>query len=70
MQEGHTERVCRLKQEEKNSIRPHAYNVVIQQEDDRNPEYSFEEEPEQNREHDEEEYTQAYNANTFEENKK
>ena len=42
--------------------------MVIQQEDDRNPEYSFEEEPDQNGEHDEEEYIQAYNANTFEEN--
>ena len=41
--------------------------MVIQQED-RNPEYSFEEEPKQNGEHDEEEYIQAYNANTFEEN--
>ena len=66
--EGHTDRVCRLKQAEKNSNRPQAHNVVIQQEDDRNPEYSFEEAPEQNGEPDEEEYIQAYNANTFEEN--
>ena len=42
--------------------------MVIQQEVDRNLEYSFEEAPEQNGEPDEEEYIQAYNANTFEEN--
>ena len=42
--------------------------MIIQQEDDRNRDYSFEEEPEQNGEHDEEEYIQLYHANTHEEN--
>ena len=65
--EGHIEWVRRLKQTEKNSNRPQANNVVIQQEDDRNPEYSFEEELEQNGEHEEEQYIQTYHINTLEE---
>ena len=42
--------------------------MIIQQEDDRNSEYSFEEERKQNEEHVEKEFIQAYHANTHEDN--
>ena len=42
--------------------------MIIQQEDNRKLDYSFEEEHEQNREHGEEQYIHAYHANTREEN--